>query len=159
MSEKPAPLSNNTVPRWAILTFGLVFLALLLALPFTLFYGMARTQNQSHGMNLALASGLPFEVRDLRPTSRENPELGLLAAHYLLPEAVRAKVAAAMTPAAVVPEATLKSLRDVSPKEPHWAPEGRGPWFVASGVRNGLDWRAVLDASTGALWVVAVPVR
>ena len=161
MSDRPAPLSNNIIPRRAILVFGIVFLTLLLALPFTLYWGMARTQNQSHGMNLAIASGLPFDFRSLRPTSRENPESALLAAHYVVAPGERAAVASAMKPVAAVPEATSKALRDVSPKEPGWAPSAsaRGPLYAASGRKDGLDWSAVYDSATGELWIVATPAR
>jgi len=159
--SRTKPLSNNLVPRRAILVFGLVFMGGLLVLPFALYYGMARTQNQSHGMNLAVASGLPFEVRDLRPTSRENPEAGLLAVHYAIPANDRTAVGAALAPVAAIPRDTADALAAVSPREKFWAPDATrpGPWFAGAGVKNGLAWRALFDGTTGDLWLVATPAR
>ena len=153
--ERPAPAVNNRIPPAVLWTFGLVFLAVTLALPFVLFRIMAATQNQSRGMTLVLATGLPFDARRLRPSVRENPEAGAFAARCELPPADAAAAHDALTATGAPDPVFLATLAILAPGETRWVPQAdsRGPWRSGAGTKDGLRWRALLDEGSGTLWI------
>lgn len=151
--SRPAPTSNNSIPRWPVFAFGAVFMLVLLALPFVITKGIEATKERSHALTLLHAAGLIVDTT--RGEVREVKELSELSARFTLSPADAASVRAKLTPVSAPPPDRIEDLRKLSPNRYDWAPApgAPGPWRTASGVKDGLAWFAILDEGAGVLWI------
>ena len=150
---RPAPISNNSIPRWPIFVFGAVFLVVLVALPFAITKGIAVTKERSHAITLLHSAGLIIDTT--RGEVREIKELSALAGRFALTPADAAKVREKLAPTPTTPADWIKDIQTLSASAPEWAPNpaSPGPWRTATGVKDGLTWRAILDEGAGVLWI------
>lgn len=151
--SRPAPISNNRIPRWPIFAFGAVFMVMLVALPFAITKGIAVTKERSHAITLLHSAGLIIDTT--RGEVREIKELSALAGRFALSPADAAKVREKLTPVSAPPADWIEDIRKLSASTSSWAPSAAstGPWRTASGVKDGLIWRAILDEGSGILWI------
>jgi hypothetical protein len=151
--SRPAPISNNTIPRWPIFAFGAVFMLVLVALPFAITKGIAITKERSHAITLLHSAGLIIDTT--RGEVREIKELSALAGRFALSPADAAKVREKLTATPTPPAGRIDDIRKLSANASTWAPSASspGPWRTASGVKDGLFWFAILDEGAGVLWI------
>jgi hypothetical protein len=150
--SRPAPISNNRIPRWPIFAFGAVFMVVLVVLPFAITKGIAVTKERSHAITLLHSAGLIIDTT--RGEVREIKELSALAGRFALTPADAAKVREKLTPAATPPADWIDDIRKLSANTSTWAPNASspGPWRTSTGVKDGLTWRALLEGA-GILWI------
>lgn len=151
--SRPAPISNNRIPRWPIFVFAAAFLVVLVALPFAITKGIAVTKERSHAITLLHSAGLIIDTT--RGEVREIKELSALAGRFALTPADATKVREKLAPVATPPAALIDDIRKLSANASTWAPSAAspGPWRTATGVKDGLTWHAILDEGAGVLWI------